>query len=163
MLFLTPEFLVDPLVRPDGAVVAGLALYLSEGDLFARGMSIHGDVVDGPVGVDKDALASHVVAMSFTGPGPDRTPPTVAWWGCGWSVERAYKAARLGDWEAFGKNLDFAYRGELEHVLAPDSKRDLLYAAARIAGCWGGRVSPAGMVLVCPPEKREDVINAVKQ
>jgi hypothetical protein len=157
MTFLTPEFLVDPARRPPFPSWAGIGLFLRDGSVWARGLARDGLVADG---VLCDAPPCLLAFPGVTGPGFDGPPQGAAYWHCLWPAERAAKAARSGDWEAAGRNLDGAYGAEREH-LPPDRARDLAYAAARSAGAWGGRVSPAGMVLLCPPERIGAVRKAV--
>ncbi len=83
--------------------------------------------------------------------------------------EMAYRGRDLvqcGDFEAFGALLDRGW--QLKKQMASkisNGEIDEVYAAARRAGAWGGKITGAGgggfLLLCCPPEKQGRVRDAL--
>lgn len=81
-------------------------------------------------------------------------------------AEEAIGVLHYRRWERLGQLIDQSWRiksGLSEKVTTPAI--NLLYARARLAGAWGGKVTGAGgggMLLLCvPPEKHEKVAAAL--
>lgn len=151
-MWLTPEWLTER----DKALGPGIALeWLTE--LWCVAIDEDGYRARGRIVVPSESCPLLVVPI--TTPGRELAITPAAWWSCLWHSERAAIAARQGNWEAMGRNIDLCYGHECTLLLPPDSKRDLAYAAVRAAGAWGGRPTPEGCVVVAPPERH----NAIRQ
>lgn len=82
-------------------------------------------------------------------------------------AEDGIEAVLRGRYEALGGLIDQSWR--IKSGLAPGvdtATSSRLYSAARLCGAWGGKLTGAGgggcMLLVCPPEKRKGVVEAMR-
>lgn len=75
-------------------------------------------------------------------------------------AEKAFYAAKLHDWEAFGINLDKGYCKERE-LLKTNLKSDIAYATARTLGAYGGYPNDNKLFLVCPPNDNDKIEEGV--
>lgn len=126
-------------------------------------------------GISKDKLifgtsiypleCSYLIIDNIPNPIKDKDTNITIFWDCFWYIEKAFKAFRLKDWEAFGINLDKAYLSERQ-LLKINQKCDLIYTSARIAGCYGGYPNNNKLFLVCPSDKieqiKKDIDNAIR-
>lgn len=107
----------------------------------------------------KQQRTSSEVAASYAGTLADRTSEQFAMMRL---AEEAIGVIHAKDWERLGKLIDQSWRikaGLSDKVT--NNEINMLYATARLAGAWGGKITGAGgggcLILVCPKEKRERI------
>src|SRR5262245_59592611 len=81
-------------------------------------------------------------------------------------AEQGRDAILHKDWERLGGLVDQSWRIKVGLSTAvTNDKVDTLYAAARLAGAWGGKLTGAGgggcLLLVAPPDKRDRIVSSL--
>lgn len=158
MIWLTPPVFADPSRRPDAAShYPAIGLYIGESNLWGTFTRPDGTTEDGPV---TNQIPGLVTVDCPSGSAPPESPiAPVDWVGGVSAVYDAVMAAINQRWDLFGKSLDIAHAHE-RNATSPNGRRDLVYAAGRTAGAWGGRGGEGVVSFICPPEKVEAVRKA---
>lgn len=150
MIWLSPPVFADAARRPEGAGhYPAVGLYVGDDGLWGTVTRPDGVADAGPL---HPACPLVCVELPCRGVPDDARPDARAWVEAAGAVLKATLYARHGHWEEFGKALDAAHFHE-RSVLPADGLRDVVYAAGRTAGAWGGRGGDGFVAFVCPPEK----------
>ncbi len=158
--------LTSPRVIQDDLKVnrAGLCLLVEDGKLVAEARSGYtmGLCAGADVACKQDEFSAHFLLVPFD---HGRAPLPPAEGQKAWRLlelaERALWAAELNAWDKAGEFVDAGW-AEDRADLPANPKLDMAYAAARLAGAYGGRPVAAGFALLAPPDKHEAIRGAVK-
>ena len=160
---LTSEGLESPgWVLRNGASIVGICTtFPMGGGVLHRHAHVRGKVYPREYEIPAD-FAKHLICVEGVGfpNSPELKPEHSFGYVIAAHGDALWRAVLVEDWVEVGIRLDLTWQAE-RMLLEPNTAFDLMYADLRLNGALGGRPCDRGLILICSPENRPEVLKCL--